>query len=117
MSSRRLVRVAEVLKNELARLIARERALEGSLVTITSVEVTPDLKQAFIYVSKLNDEWREEDILSALGNLKSDWQKEIGRQLRTKFTPRLTYRFDDAQQRGDRVMQILNSIEVPPEKA
>lgn len=116
MISRRLIRVAEVLKNELARLIAREGSLDGSLLTITSIEVTPDMKQAFVYVSKLNEEWREEDILSILGNLKNEWQKTLGHQLRTKFTPRLTYRFDDAQQRGDRVMQILSSIEIPPEK-
>lgn len=115
MSSRRLVRVAEVIRAELSRLIARERLVEDAIVTITSIEVTPDLKHAFIYVSALNDLIPPNEIVASLSTRRLDWQKEIGKKMSTKFTPRLSFRYDDAQQRGDRVMQILNGIEPPPE--
>ena len=46
MSSRRLVRVSESIRGVLARLVSRERTLEGTLLTITGVDVSPDLRHA-----------------------------------------------------------------------
>lgn len=110
MGSRRLIRVAEVIRAEIGRLISRERGLEGALLTITSVDVTPDLKQAFVYCSSLSADFSSSKILALLEDARVGWQKIIGQKMKTKNTPRLAFRMDDAQKRGDRVLQILDEI-------
>lgn len=115
MNNRRLVRVAEVLRSEISRLVSRERNLEDDLITITQIEVTPDLKQAFVYCTSLNKELTDEELLRKLNNAKSEWQREIGAKIKTKYTPRLTFRIDEGQRRGDKIIQLLDQLNVPEE--
>ncbi len=116
MPTRRTVRVAEVLRKELAACMSQSLDLEGLLITISSVELPPDMKQAFIYFSSLNPELEMEDALKILNRNRKAWQISIGRRLGTKFTPQLNFRFDNAIERGDRVMEILTKLELEKEK-
>lgn len=116
MSTRRTVRVAEVLRKELAACMSRSLDLEGMLITISSVELPPDMKQAFIYVSTLNPEVDQANALAILNRNRKEWQSTVGRRLGTKFTPQLIFRFDDSIERGDRVMEILTKLELEKEK-
>jgi ribosome-binding factor A len=111
MSTRRTVRVAEVLRKELAACMSQSLDLEGLIVTISSVELPPDMKQAYIYVSTLNPKTEEEQALKVLNRNRKAWQSFIGRRLGLKFTPQLIFRFDSAIERGDRVMQILTQLD------
>jgi len=111
MPTRRTVRVAEVLRKELSACMSHSLDLEGLLITISSVELPPDMKQAFVYVSTLNPEVEAEMALKLLNRNRAPWQSIIGRRLGLKFTPQLHFRFDDAIERGDRVMQILTQLE------
>ena len=54
MPTRRTVRVAEVLRKELAACMSQSLDLEGLLITISSIDLPPDMKQAFVYVSTLH---------------------------------------------------------------
>ncbi len=54
MPTRRTIRVAEVLRKELSACMTQSLDLEGMLITISSVELPPDMKQAYVYVSTLN---------------------------------------------------------------
>ena len=112
MSTRRTVRVNEAVRMELANLIQRERTLEGIILTISSVDVTPDLKQAHVFLSILNQELPQESILSLLNKRRHVWQCTVAHRLLLKFTPKLFFKFDSSLERGDRVMQILNELEV-----
>ncbi len=111
MPTRRTVRVAEVLRKELSALMSQSLDLEGMLITISSVELPPDMKQAYIYVSTLNPEVELPHALKLLNRNRAVWQSTIGRRLGLKFTPQLNFRFDDAIERGDRVMNILTQLE------
>jgi len=111
MPTRRTVRVAEVLRKELASQMSQSLDLEGLLITISSVELPPDMKQAYIYVSTLNPEVDKEMALKLLNRNRVAWQGIIGRRLGTKFTPQLIFRFDEAIERGDRIMEILTELE------
>lgn len=111
--SRRVVRVQQVILAEVSRMARRERALEQCLVTFTAVDLTPDLKQAFVYWSTLASDIPIESIGETLDRLAKGWQSELGKRLAIKYTPRLTFRFDEGQERGDRVMAILRQIESP----
>ena len=74
------------------------------------------MKQAFVYVSTINPEMDQEKTLALLSRNRKEWQGRIGRRLGTKFTPQLIFRFDDAVERGDRVMEILTKLELEQEK-
>src|SRR5476649_2041690 len=112
MSTRRTVRVAEVLRKELAACMSQSLDLEGLLITISSIELPPDMRQAYVYVSTLHPELEEEQALKVLNRNRKAWQSSIGRRLGTKFTPQLNFRFDRAVERGDRVMEILTKLEL-----
>lgn len=111
MATRRTTRISALIQAELGRLTAREKTLEGTLLTFTSVDVSPDLRNAYIYVSSLNDKLGSERILSLLSKVARDWQHEIGARLQIKYTPRLNFRFDENIKRGDRVMEIMHELE------
>jgi ribosome-binding factor A len=116
MPTRRTVRVAEVLRKELAACMSQSLDLEGLIITIASVELPPDMRQAYIYVSTLKPELEEEHALEVLNRNRKAWQSYIGRRLGLKFTPQLIFRFDRSVERGDRVMEILTKLEIPAEE-
>jgi len=111
MSSRRLVRVSESIRSVLARLVSRERTLEGKLITITGVEVSPDLRHAQIFISHLDGSTPDAEVIHTLNMLKEEWQAELNKALHIKYTPRLHFHVDEAQKRGDRILQIMSEIE------
>jgi ribosome-binding factor A len=115
MSSSRLVRVSESIRGVLARLVTRERTLEGALLTITGVDVSPDLRHAKVFVSHLDGRTPDDQILHTLSALKEEWQAEINKALHIKYTPKLHFAVDEAQKRGDRILQIMSEIEPPAE--
>ena len=115
MPTRRTVRVAEVLRKELAACMSHSLDLEGMLITISSVELPPDMRQAYIYVSTLHPDLEEARALEVLNRNRKAWQSSIGRRLGLKFTPQLIFRFDRAVERGDRVMEILTKLELEKE--
>lgn len=112
MTTRRTVRVAEVLRKELASCMSQSLDLEGLLITISSVELPPDMRQAYIYISTLHPDIEEQQALDILNRNRKAWQSFIGRRLGLKFTPTLIFRFDHAVERGDRVMEILTKLDI-----
>ncbi len=111
MATRRTIRLSALVQSELGRLAAREKSLDGELLTFTAVEVAPDLHNAFIYVSSLNPNLDEEILLKKLFRLAPQWQREIGSRLKIKYTPKLNFRYSEHIKRGDRVMEILHELE------
>jgi len=112
MPTRRTVRVAEVLRRELAACMSQSLDLEGLIITISSVELPPDMRQAYIYVSTLHPETEQEQALAVLNRNRKAWQSFIGRRMGLKFTPQLIFRFDEAIERGDRIMNILTMLDL-----
>ena len=115
MPTRRTIRLSALVQAELGRLAAREKTLEGELLTFTSVDVAPDLHNAYVYFSSLSHHLHEEELMKKLSRLAPQWQREIGSRLKIKYTPRLNFRYSKHIERGDRVMGILNELgEVKP---
>ncbi len=111
MGTHRTIRVSEVIRKELSEYFRREVSLEGLLLTISAVETTPDLKEAFVFVSAWQSPLRSEELLSLLRRHRREWQHRLGKKLQSKFTPQLTFRLDDSLERGDRILRILQEIE------
>ncbi|MEM9400561.1 MAG: 30S ribosome-binding factor RbfA [Verrucomicrobiota bacterium] len=116
MPTRRTVRVAETYKAELTRLLSRQKTLEDMLITVTHVNITPDLRQAFVYVSSLNKKLHDEEILASLNAIRKELQHDIAKRVVIKYTPKIAFRIDDAIERGDRVMDLLNDIDGPSDE-
>ena len=111
MGTHRTIRVSQVIRKELAQFFQREVSLEGLLLTISAVETTPDLKEAFVFISAWESPIPKDKLLSLLHRHRREWQHRLGKKLQSKFTPQLTFRFDDSLERGDRVLRILQEIE------
>ncbi len=111
MGTHRTVRVSEVIRKELSEYFRREVSLEGLLLTISAVETTPDLKEAFVFVSAWESPIPSAELLSLLHRHRWEWQRRLGKKLQSKFTPQLTFRLDDSLERGDRILRILQELE------
>lgn len=115
----RLARVCEVLKRDLGVIILRELTFTSPIVTISSVDITPDLKQAHIYISALGTANQKRNALTVLTNNRSLLQSELAKRVVLKHTPHLHFHIDESLERGIRVLGILDELglEAPmPEK-
>jgi ribosome-binding factor A len=92
-----------VLAEELERLADADERLR--LVTVTSVDTAPDLRQATVFLSSLSD-----DAAEALAERRPQLQKAMGRQLTMKRTPQLTFEVDPAVVAGSKVEEALRRI-------
>ncbi len=106
----RLLRVNELVKRELSTLIGRELTFENALVTVNDVNVTPDLKNAHVYVSVLGSA-AQATAMAKLEENRVMLQGLLSKNVVLKYTPHLTFHLDDSIERGARVIEILQTIE------
>lgn len=111
----RKLRVNELLRRELSIIVTRELTFEGALVTINQVDVTPDLKNAHVYVSVLGP-GSGAAVITKLEEHRVALQTELARHVVLKYTPHLRFHLDDSIERGARVIEILQEIEMPAKK-
>jgi ribosome-binding factor A len=76
-------------------------------VTVTSVETSPDLRRARVYVSVLGDEAVREDALAGLRSSRGFLQARVAEELRMKRTPTLDFVYDESIERGMRIAELL----------
>ena len=106
----RTVRVNEVIREVLAEELELLADTLFGFVTVTGVEVTPDLRQATVYYSRLGPGEAHDETAEALRAASPHLQAEIGRQVRMKYTPRLVFREDPAIGTGERVEEIIRRL-------
>lgn len=106
----RLERVCEVLKREIGLILLREMDFSPVLVTVSSVDVTPDLKQAHIYVSALGSPGQQRQVLERLERNRVHLQGEIAKRVSLKHTPHLFFKIDEAIERGSRILSIMDEL-------
>lgn len=108
--SKRIPRVREVMKRELGVLIERMIQFKASLVTISEVDLTPDLRKCHVYVSVFGNAEEKHDAITQLLDKRTDLQKALAKRITIKNTPRLHFHLDDSLDRGNRVFAILHEI-------
>ena len=110
MAGDRMRRINEVLREAIGSAIGSD--LEDpriGFVTVTAVETSPVLRSARVYVSVLGDEQEREDTLAALRSSHGILQAAIAREARMKYTPKLTFHYDDGPERAVRLGRLLDS--------
>lgn len=105
--SNRPQRVADLIKHALARLLLREaKDPRFSMVSITSVDVSPDLNNALIYVSVL-DETKAHETVAALNKAAGYFRHALAEAVELRITPKLHFRYDESIVEADKINRLL----------
>ena len=114
MSSQRILRVNELLKREIADLLERvDFNLENCLVSVSEVEVSSDLRKARVHISVFGgDDVLHENVMRFLRRHRAGLQKKISSDITLKYTPVLNFVSDSRIEKGDRVLAILEEMEM-----
>jgi ribosome-binding factor A len=101
-------RVNEAVREVVSTAIAGDlKDPRIGFVTVTSVDTSPDLRHAKVYVSVLGDEQQRADTLAGLASSRGYLQARVAAELRLKHTPQLAFRYDDTPERGARITELL----------
>ena len=113
MASNRIGRINDEIRKELSELLRnlKDPRVQGTLISITHVEATPDLRYAKIYVSFL-EESKAADALKGLKSASGYLRRELGQSLQLRYTPELVWELDDSITYGAKMLKLINSLEV-----
>ncbi len=114
-ASQRQLRVGELIRHALAELLTRgavhDPVIEGHLITVPEVRLSPDLRLATIYVAPLGGK-DEGEVLAALERNKKFLRGEIAHRVNLKFAPDIRFRIDDRFDEAQRIDELLRRPEV-----
>ena len=113
MSRGRPQKIADLMQRELSELLQREvRDPRVGMVTITSVDVSPDLSHAKVYFTILNNE-KKDETTKGLQRAASFLRSQLSRRMSMYTTPELRFVYDESVERGDRLSRLIDSV-IPP---
>ncbi len=108
----RLLRVKELIRRELGTILERNYTFNGSLVTIHTVDVTPDFKQCFIYAGVMGGTTPPQEVIYKLNDLRPQIQRELFKRVILKYSPTLLFRYDNSVERGVKILHAIDTL--PP---
>ena len=118
MSSRRVEKAAEAIRTVVSMAILTELSdPRVQDVTVTYVEVSPDLRHAKVHVSVMGDETHQKLSLRGLQSAAGFLQAKIAERIDIRYTPKLSFLLDQGVKRSIAVAQILQQVLPPPEAA
>jgi ribosome-binding factor A len=118
MESPRTHRVGELIKEELSEMILRElKDPRIGFVTITGVDVTPDLRHADVFISVLGSKKEREASLAALQNSAGFLRKELSSRIEMKYFPDLKFRIDPSIEEGMKIDKIIRKLHANDDKS
>jgi len=116
MTHRRNERVAEQIRAVLAEAIREVRDPAVGFVTLTGVDLSPDLRQARVYVSRLGTEADRDAAVLALNHAVAFLRHAVAERARLRFTPALRFVSDATIERGSRVEAIIQELHAAEQK-
>ena len=113
--TQRQLRAGELVRHALAEILARgdvhDPVIEAHLITVPEVRMSPDLRQATIYVMPLGGR-DAKPVLAALERNKRYLRGEIARHVNLKFAPEIRFRLDERFDEAERIEKLLRTSEV-----
>ena len=110
--SQRQLRVGELIRHELADMLSRggihDPVIEGHMITVPEVRMSPDLRLATIYVMPLGGH-DEKKVIAALDRNKRYVRGEIARRVNLKFAPEIRFRIDERFEEAERIEKLLRT--------
>jgi len=104
-------RLAEAIKKEVSELLAEElKDPRIGFVSITSVEVSRDLRYASVYISVFGEPETRKASLEALQKAHGFIRGELAKRIRMRYTPEITFKLDESIERGSRLITLINKV-------
>ena len=113
MSSNRINRINEEIQKELSALLrtVKDPRVQDTMISITRVETTPDLRYTKVYVSFLQEE-RVKDAMAGVKSAAGYLRRQLGHNLQLRYSPEIVWSEDDSITYGARMLKLINSLEV-----
>jgi ribosome-binding factor A len=117
--SERMRRVNELVRAVVAESVASLKDPRIGLVTVTGVEVSPDLREAKVFVSVFGSEKKREKTMAGLVGAQRHLQSRLARELTLKRTPQLSFEYDPTVEHGVRMAKLIDELvpDVPSDDA
>ncbi len=112
MASNRIGRINEEIQKELASLLRnlKDPRVQDTMISITRVETTPDLRYTKVYVSFL-DESKALDAMKGLKSASGYLRRELGSALNLRYTPEIQWVLDDSITYGAKMLKLIDSLD------
>ena len=113
MASNRINRINEEIQKELSALIRtlKDPRVQNTMISITSVDTTGDLRYSKIFISVLEKD-RSKEVIKGLKSAGGFLRREIGNRLKLRYTPELIFVEDDSITQGAKMYALLSSLKV-----
>ena len=113
MASNRINRINEEIQKELSSCIRnlKDPRVQDTMISITRVETTPDLRWAKVYVSFLQAD-RAKDAIKGLKSAGGYLRRQLGTNLQLRYAPEIVWALDDSITYGAKLLKLINSLEV-----
>lgn len=115
---KRADRVADQIRMEVADILMRKiKDPRVRSVTVTDVELTADLRIAHVFVTTMETNEAEREVYAGLAKASGFVRAELGRRLTLRYLPEVIFKKDISGPRGDRVLELLDQLQVHEEAA
>ena len=113
MASNRIATINQEIQKELSALLrnVKDPRVQNTMISITRVEATPDLRWAKVCVSFL-EENRAQEGMKGLKSASGYLRRELGRTLQLRYTPELQWELDNSITYGAKMLELINSLGV-----
>ena len=107
-------RLGDLIQREVAELIRLEvRDPRIGMITITSVDVSPDMSHAKIFFTVLEKD-KLQDTVQGLARSAGFLRSQLAKRIKMYTTPELRFAYDESVERGDRLSRLIDSVKPPP---
>src|SRR5574341_1213232 len=111
MTGYRPIRVAELIQAEIAELLLRHlKDPRLTMATISRVEVSPDLRHARVYVSRVGSEAEQRTAIEGFQHATGFIRGQLGKRLKLRYVPELDFQLDTAIAHGVRISSLLDEL-------
>ena len=113
MASNRINRINEEIQKELSSLLrtVKDPRVQNTMISITRVETTPDLRYTKVYVSFLQED-KANDAMKGLKSAAGYLRRQLGSNLQLRYAPEIVWALDDSITYGAKMLKLINSLEV-----
>ena len=114
MEHKRADRIADLILKELAEVLLR-RVKDPRLaeITLTKVDVSPDLRNAKVYYSLLGDDQKKAEVAGGLESARGFVKRELGKRLQLRRMPEISFYFDASLEHGSNIDRLLAELKEP----
>ena len=113
MASNRIATINQEIQKELSSLIRnlKDPRVQDTMISITRVETTPDLRYTKVYVSFLQEE-KADEAMKGLKSAAGFLRRQLGTNLRLRYSPEIVWAADDSIVYGAKMLNLINSLGV-----